>query len=875
MIGTTLGHYRIDREIGSGGMGVVYAAEDLRLHRQVAVKVVSGPLASDAEFRQRFEREAQTVASLNHPNIVTIHSVEQAGDVHFLTMELVEGRPLSDLIPTRGVPLERILKVAVPLADAVSAAHQRGITHRDLKPANIMVSDDGRLKVLDFGLAKLKEAQAQASGGATTLAAPTITGEGRILGTVAYMSPEQAEGRPIDHRSDIFSLGIVLYEMATGERPFKGDTSVSVISSILKDSPRPISDVNQNVPRDLNRIVRRCLMKDPEQRYQSAKDIRNDLQEVAQALASGEIAAPAAVGAPSANRRSFAWMAVGAAALMAVAIAALKFWPRAETVMDRPLEATFTQITAQKGIEEFPSLSPDGKWVVYTGDAAGNRDIYLQSASGQNPINLTQDAPDDDHQPVFSPDGERIAFQSSRDGGGIFVMGRTGESVKRVTDVGYNPAWSPGGKELVFGTQNVQWRPGGRGPRSELWVANVDTGGKRQIAVEDAVQPTWSPNGHRIAFWAARGPQRQRDIVTVPAVGGDQVLVTDDAAVDWNPVWSPDGRYLYFSSERGGSMNVWRVPIDERSGRVQGTPQALTAPSRLAAHLSVSADGRALAYSSNDVEQNVQRIAFDPAAERVVGEPQWVTRGSKLWAYMGASADGQWVAVASGGPQEDIFIARADGSGLRQLTNDVAFDRSPHWSPDGRQIAFFSNRSGSWEAWRVNTDGSGLTALTAGSGAHYPIWSPDGSRMACSKYVEGTVFIFDPRIPWHSQTPELLPNPPGATWSALSWSPDGRSLAGCQTGAASPSGLLLYSLQSRTFTKLTDAGCDPFWVSDNRLIFTKGSDTLTVIDLNSRRVRDVLSTRGEIRLRSVSGNGRQLFVIRSSREADIWMATIK
>jgi serine/threonine protein kinase len=272
MIGTTLGHYRIDREIGSGGMGVVYAAEDLRLHRQVAVKVVSGPLASDAEFRQRFEREAQTVASLNHPNIVTLHSVEQAGDVHFLTMELVEGEPLSRLIPPRGLPLDRLLAFAVPLADAVSAAHQRGITHRDLKPANVMVTRDGRVKVLDFGLAKLKEGQAQASGGATTLGAPTITGEGRILGTVAYMSPEQAEGRSIDHRSDIFSLGIVLYEMATGERPFKGDTSVSIISSILKDSPRPVSDVNQSVPRDLNRIVRRCLMKDPEQRYQSAKD---------------------------------------------------------------------------------------------------------------------------------------------------------------------------------------------------------------------------------------------------------------------------------------------------------------------------------------------------------------------------------------------------------------------------------------------------------------------------------------------------------------------------------------------------------------------------------------------------------------------------
>jgi Tol biopolymer transport system component/serine/threonine protein kinase len=877
MLGTTLEHYRIDREIGSGGMGVVYAAEDLKLHRQIAIKVISGPLALDAEFRQRFEREAQAVAALNHPNIVTIHSVEQAGDVHFLTMELVEGQPLSQWIPPGGLPLDRMLKLAVPLADAVSAAHQRGITHRDLKPANVMVAADGRVKVLDFGLAKLKE-EGQAPG-ATTLGAQTITGEGRILGTVAYMSPEQAEGKAIDHRSDVFSLGVVFYEMATGQRPFKGDTSVSVISSILKDTPRAITDVNRDLPRDLNRIVRRCLMKDPDQRYQSAKDMRNDLQELAQALESGEIAPPAStITAPrTGNRKPVAWIALAAVALVAAAFAAIRYWPRSDGPQSRPLEATFTQITAQKGVEEFPSLSPDGKWVVYTGDAAGNRDIYLQSASGQNPINLTQDTPDDDFQPVFSPDGERIAFRSSRDGGGLFVMGRTGESVKRVTDRGYNPAWSPTGTEIVFGTENIQWRPGARGLRSALWIVNVETGEKRQITSDDAVQPSWSPNGHRIAFWAARGPQRQRDIVTVGAGGGDQVLVTDDATVDWNPVWSPDGRYLYFSSERAGSMNVWRVPIDERSGRVQGPPQALTAPSRLAAHLSVSADGRRLAYSSIDVEQNVQRVAFDPAAEQIVGEPQWVTRGSRLWTYMGPSADGQSVALSSGSPQEDIFIARADGSGLRQLTDDAAFDRLPRWSPDGKQIAFYSNRSGSWDVWRINADGSGLTAVTAQSGAHYPVWSPDGSRLAFTEIVDvARVSIVDLRKPWQSQTPERVPNPPGATWRAMSWSPDGRSLAGCQTQGTSPEGILVYLFEARTFTRLTEEGCDPYWLSDNRLIFTKRPGTLAVIDRDSRKVRDVLSMRGEdVLLQGVTRDGRQLFVMRSSREADVWMAAIK
>jgi Tol biopolymer transport system component/predicted Ser/Thr protein kinase len=873
MIGTTLGHYRVDRELGSGGMGEVYAAEDLKLHRQVALKVLSAPLAGDAERRQRFEREAQAVAALNHPNIVTIHSVEQSGDVHFLTMELVAGKPLSELIPPRGLPLERVLKVAIPLADAVSAAHQRGITHRDLKPANIMIADDGRVKVLDFGLAKLKESPA--ANAATMLATQSLTGEGRILGTVAYMSPEQAEGRPVDHRSDIFSLGIVLYEMATGERPFKGDTSVSVLSSILKDTPRAITEVNHELPRDLGRIVRRCLMKDPEQRYQSAKDIRNDLEEVKQGLESGEIAAGAAA-APVHRRRPMLLAATVAA--IAVAAVALWLWLRDRTPAG-PIEATFTQLTGQKEIEQFPSLSPDGRWIVYAGNASGNFDIYLQSVSGQTPINLTKDTNgDDDLQPAFSPDGETIAFRSDRDGGGIFVMGRTGESLRRITDAGYNPAWSPNGREIVYASESMIDSPGARGPRSDLWVLDVASGERRKIATDDALQPYWSPHGFRIAYWSAVGRQRQRDIFTISADGRDPVRVTDDAAIDWNPVWSPDGRHLYFSSERGGSMNLWRVPIDERSGRVLGALQPVTAPARFAGQLTISADGRRIAYSSIEFAANVQRLAFDPDKERIIGEPHWVTSGSKLWMYVDVSPDGERVVLTSGRPQEDVFIARADGTGLRQLTNDVALDRDPQWSPDGRRISFYSNRGGSWDAWRINPDGSGLTALTKKSGAHYPTWSPDGSKMAFSEIVDVVrVSVFDPRAPWESQTPERLPNPPSGRWRASSWSFDGRSLAGCDGSASLGAGVLVYTFESRSFTKLTDRGCSPVWLADNRrLLFTHARNTVAVVDRDSGAARDILSRPNElIELQSVSRDGRQLFLLVHSKEADIWMATLK
>ena len=287
MIGRTLSHFKILEKLGSGGMGEVFVAEDTKLSRKVALKVLPSETASDPERRRRFEQEAKTVAALNHPNIVTIHSVEEAEGIHFITMELVRGKTLTELIPRKGLPLSRFFEVTIPLADAVSAAHGQGIVHRDLKPDNLMVSDEGRLKILDFGLAKLKREFVES--GISELPTQSATQEGRILGTVAYMSPEQAEGKKVDHRTDIFSIGIILYKMVTGERPFKGDTSASILSAILKDTPRSVSALNPKLPSNLARIIKRCLVKDPEHRYQTAKDVRNELEELKQEVESGEV----------------------------------------------------------------------------------------------------------------------------------------------------------------------------------------------------------------------------------------------------------------------------------------------------------------------------------------------------------------------------------------------------------------------------------------------------------------------------------------------------------------------------------------------------------------------------------------------------------
>jgi serine/threonine protein kinase len=297
MIGTTLNHFKIVHRLGKGGMAEVYVAEDLKLKRKVALKVLPEEMARDTARLERFQREAETIAALNHPNIVTIFSVEESENIHFLTMELVEGETLNQLIPPHGMELKSFLQIATPVAEALSAAHEKGIIHRDLKPTNIMVTREGRTKILDFGLAKLLRDDSDPN--ASHLETHVETEEGIIMGTFPYMSPEQIQGKRLDHRTDIFSLGIIFYEMLSGLRPFRGDTSAELISSILRDTPNPITELKANLPENVERVIRRCLMKDPKDRYQTARDVYNELHDVtptsgssrsrAAAISSGEM----------------------------------------------------------------------------------------------------------------------------------------------------------------------------------------------------------------------------------------------------------------------------------------------------------------------------------------------------------------------------------------------------------------------------------------------------------------------------------------------------------------------------------------------------------------------------------------------------------
>jgi Tol biopolymer transport system component len=891
MIGTTLHHYRIVRALGRGGMGEVYVAEDTKLHREVALKVLPGDMAADAERLQRFQREAQAVAALNHPNVVTIHTVEEADGVHFITMELVEGETLERRIPKRGLPLPELLRLAVPLADAIAAAHQRGIVHRDLKPANIMVTADGRLKVLDFGLAKLKQARIGAAD-ATTTTTDQLTMQHSIIGTPSYMSPEQAQGHPVDHRTDIFSAGVVLYEMATGTRPFRGDSAVTILSSIIKDTPPPALEVNPSLPQELDRIIMHCLAKDPARRYQSALDLRNNLEEAQRQAASGAglLRVAARILALSARRKG-RWFA-GLLLIALIAAGSYVFlgrkWgiPRAGPASVEKV----SHLTTRPGTEQYPSLSPDGQWVVYSCQESGHRCIYLQSVSGQNPFPITKDSTADDDEPAFSPDGERIAFRSSRDGGGIFVMGRTGEAVKRLTRTGFNPSWSPDGAKIVFATENVQLTPMNWEGNSELWTVDIGTEALQRLNAEKAVQPSWSPHNHRIAYVArmAPGPGQpvQMHIWTMPAAGGEPTQVTSGTATDWSPVWSPDGKHLYFASNRGGSMNLWRVPVDEASGKPKGAPEAITTPAAFLAHPRLSADGKRIVYSAVLETQNIQRIAFDPVTEKVTGEPQWITAGSPLWSSPDVSPDGQWLAFYSrGDPEGHLYVMRTDGTGQRQLPSDEYVDRVPRWSPLQDWIAFTSNRGKDrFQLWKIRPDGSGRQQISdANKGVAYTAWSPDGSRIAAWSGETAETYVFDPNRPWHEQSPQVLPAPEAGLGNPVpnSWSPDSEQLALQMSvvagGSSKNLGIATFSFKSGKYQRLTDIGEWPVWLSDSRrlLFVSKGRDFF-IVDSRSKAVNKIFSVeRDSIGPPRVPRDGSQIYFTRRVTDADIWLVELR
>jgi serine/threonine protein kinase/Tol biopolymer transport system component len=858
--GDKVGPYEILEILGGGGMGIVYKARDTRLARTVALKFLPPELTRDPQAKERFEQEARAASSLDHQNLCTILELGETPDGRlYLAMPCYDGETLRRRIERGPLPVTEAADIALQIARGLSKAHRGGIVHRDIKPANVIVTTDGVVKILDFGLAKLAGAAA-------------VSQTGSSAGTPAYMSPEQARGDEVDPRTDLWSLGVVLYEMLAGRRPFRGEREQAVVYSILNERPQPLRELRPEVPPELARLAERLMAKDPADRYATVDEPLAELRALA-----GDPGTTTFL-TLSARRRARRWIWAAAAVAVAVAIAGYLFLARARGA-GAPVQVSFTRLTDQEGSETFPSISPDGHEFAYVKPTSpGNLDIYSQRIGGSNARNLTADSPADDTQPAFSPDGGAIAFRSERGGGGIFLMGATGESVRRLTDIGFNPAWSPDGRELLVATEGVS-DPRVRRTRSQLWRVDVATGARRLLTEKDAVQPVWSPHGRRVAFWGIPAGSSRRVLWTIPADGGAAVPVTNDEYLNWSPGWSPEGSQLYFASNRGGSMNLWRVPIDEASGKILGAPEAITAPSEWSGLLSLSRDGRNILYATNESKANLERAPLDPA-NLAAGRLEPVTQGSRGVRSCDISPDGERVAFHASIPQEDLFVVRKDGSDLRQLTNDAFRDRHPRWSPDGSRILFQSDRSGRLEFWSIQADGSRLEPVTRSTGESpsYPIWAPDGRRVACNMPSRGTLLI-DLSRPLEQRRPEPLA-PPGAgpVLDASSWSPDGAWLAGgTEQDARSLPGIVLYSLASRSYVRLTERGQSPRWSGDSRTLFYRDEGRILAVDRLTRRVREVLAppANSSFIAHAVSPDGRTLYVSRATEEGDVCMLTLR
>ena len=707
-------------------MGEVWSARDTRLDRLVALKW------SSTDFSDRFAREARSIAALNHPGICTLFDVGP----NFLVMELIEGRTLDHVIPKGGMRPNEALRYAVEIADAVAAAHAQGIVHRDLKPSNVIITPKGRVKVLDFGLAKLSAAFVGAGGAeAATMATPQ-SAEGTIVGTVAYMSPEQAQGLPVDARSDIFSFGVLLYEMLTGAKPFRGATTAATLAALIDKDPQSAREI-ADIPQDLERLVSRCLRKDPSRRPQTMADLHVALVDLKEDSDSGRLSDAAAAGVPATRSRPRVWLrgTLAAGALLAIGGA----WWMARTVAPSRSEPRTVRVTNYSGVQRDPALSPDGGRVafVWNGETGGNTDIYVKLIDQPDALRLTTD-PAPDVWPTWSPDGTRVAF-------------RRGDAIYSISAIGGSEHKIASGLAVPFGIGRgaMSWSPDGRWlaipAQTGLFVLPADGGEPRlatakPAALEADTAAAFSPDGRTLAFFRC-GASTVSCRILLQSVSRDAVPDGAPRLLFENPyragglAWSRDGRRLIFSGSphQGATGVLWQV------NATSGQPPEPIAPTIQGSLSGISIAGDRLANTLLLTGAQIWQIVDGRPAEPLL-------RSAVFDISPAFSPDGTRVVFQSGraGDGDQIFAAKADGTGVVQLTGkEVLFAANPLWSPDGKRLVFQNQRTdGNFDVVLMDADGGPLRRLTTGNNNILPAFSRDGRRVWFQSNRTGQIEIW-------------------------------------------------------------------------------------------------------------------------------------
>jgi serine/threonine protein kinase/Tol biopolymer transport system component len=821
LAGHTLGPYRVLSRIGAGGMGVIYLAVHERTGRRVALKLLPPHHALDEQRVRRFEQEARAVLRLNHPNIVTVYDIELTGTASVIASEYIEGETLRARLARGPLAPAEALDVAAQVAAALSAAHAEGVVHRDVKPENVMLRPDGFVKVLDFGLAKLSEEANPALSQAPTLAA-FRTDPGVVMGTVSYMSPEQARGRDVDARTDIWSLGVVLYEMLTGRAPFRGESPADVLAAIIGKEPPPLARYLTPAPDALEWLVTKALVKDREGRYQTAKELLTDLKRLKQQLEFEAAASrsggalttegpPAAVpseaspraratdaegaqsqtGEPAARQTSSAEVIIGelkrhkrgalvAAALIVCAVAAGGFGlyklMRGTTAPRAPFQKFGVRQLADTGQAADAAVSPDGEFVTYVKDEAGRQSLWLRETSAISSVQIVPAAEGQSIRvPLFSRDGAFVYYLKAPRRGHLATLYRVpklgGGETKLVEgislqDTRSNFALSPDGRQLAF------IRLDERLNRS-LVVANHDGTGERVLYRRDLPEfisgAAWSPDGKSIAFVQGLfvGPKY---FMAVNVEDGSARRITNQT---WKSAggfaWAADsGALVVAAAQRGEVFQLWRLPFPE------GEARHITNDASTYTSVSLSADASVLVTVQTNVVQNLWTApataagAATPPAQLTFGAGRYDGQRGLAW-----TPDGRLTYHSLAGGGDDIWIMNADGTGQRQLTDGKGTYIHPQVSPDGRYVLYnATDMDENPGIWRINLDGSNAKLLLR-DGALFSV-SPDSRWVLCYK---GGQPVTAWRVPLEGGEPERVRLPAGAQVAAPYISPDGRLVA--------------------------------------------------------------------------------------------------